>query len=179
MRKGKWRKGDLGRFECENQKLSRFELISLTPGEAVIWYAGKTKTDSVPLHTFQQECVNWWEIQKIGQWPPWAQRGARVTLHGSHARRVLISKVPSANANKPWLATEQTANLQGCGLELRTIRHDFASALVLGEGTLVMPPLIVAEENAHPLRTYWNRLDEGDDYAPDPDKDLFAGFEDV
>lgn len=178
MKPRKWRPGDLGRFACESPKQPRFELLGRADEGVRLWYSGQSEPTVIPIKTFAADCANWWEIQKVGEWPAWARKGARIVLTGPAARHVLVSKVPHGG-DRPWLETRQTINVHGCELEMRTVRYDYASALVVDTSALVILPLGTVEQGGQVVRNLWSRLDEGDDYAPDPHAELLAQFDDA
>lgn len=158
----KWRRGDLGRFESEAKDRPRFEVVSASKEtqEVLVWYAGRTKTLSIPLKTFQRDCVNWWETEEVPPLPEWVVPGARVRF-GESAR---FKQTVLTRLDRGPPRNVVVENLSNKIVQIRSIRADYASCLKDNE-TLVLVPLSIITKAGYHLRTIYDRVLEEDDFG--------------
>lgn len=155
----KWRIGDLGRYRAEDRKRPRFEVINASKEGITVWYGGERKPRLIPLKTFKQDCVNWWDCQAINRdaLPKWFSPGVRFSLHGRGGSVVQAT----VHDTKNYAKTYHTIDVRNAELELRRVRFNFASCLANGE-TLVLVDLKDVLRYGFRRQTRWDKLQEDD-----------------
>lgn len=171
----KWRLGDLGRFRAEDPARPRFEVLGAKRGQHVeVWYGGSTRSTLIPWDTFLQDCVNWWRWNLTVSIPDWLKPGAIIILtKHTHVLQAEIKRKASAphRLQGPQM---HFVDVRG-DLQVRSVRHDYASCLVKPRGPLAMVPVQqIADHGYRPL-TAWDKLrQDGDMFEVEDDlSDLF------
>ena len=179
-----WKKGDLGRFNSEDPKLPRFELIGAEAVEGKrlvrLWYGGESETTTVSWARFKKDCTNTWDFQILNPHaiPTWLEVGASFFLY-PNGRLVTVARVstdfkakdsPRKLKRPPVKRTLDVGNQM---LTVRQIRHDFASCL-MEDGRLVLIQLDHIRRWGYRLQSAWERLMEDDE--DELDEDLFEGL---
>jgi hypothetical protein len=157
-----WRRGDLGRFSNESKELPRFELVGLTPDkkEVSVWYGGDAAPTNVPLQRFKQSCVNWWVSEVVRPVPEWVTPGVKFQIANKEASNLKRAVVRRSYGDR-FTPSVHRIDVQGHTLTMRRRRFDHISCFDEDLRLLVLVPLNTVTSHAQPVRTFWDRLDDG------------------
>ena len=174
-----WKAGDLGRFRAESVKRPRFEVIDRSADKAsiIVWYGGSDKTTLVPIATFRRDCVKDWVLAEIvPPRPSWLQENAEFEFPQNAYVSIRQAEVQDIRTRQTTHA--QSVDVRGEKLQIRRIRNDYASCMLIRTGILVMTPLTVIIQKGLQRRTRWDIVEENlvaEDRAEE-DADLLKDF---
>jgi len=151
-----WRVGDFGRFKNENPKFPRFEVLAADKekGEVDLWYSGSRRSTTIPLATFREDCVNWWNVNVVEGVPDWVYPGVRFTLESPH-RSVVVTLT---QIKAKYSHTDHSIDVIGQPLQFRRRRMDYCSCTIVEPGILLLIPLKTIIKYGRPITTRWDLL---------------------
>lgn len=161
-----WRAGMLGRFEVEDSKRPRFEVLGKNPKRGVaVWYGGNEKPVFVPEDVFKSRCVPHWEIEVVPPLEPWIKKDAVFSLSDPRAARLTQAVVKSG-----YNQQISQVDVLNHDLQLRAIQYDYASCFDRQTKILVMVPLKRIVQFGLQVQTRLDRLLGEDPLGDDPDE---------
>lgn len=132
-----WKVGDLGRFDVENTRRPRFEVLGSKPKHGIaVWYGGSNRPVFVPIDTFRTRCVKNWEMDVVLPLPDWANKGACFRLDDPRAANVTQAEVVTKYHRQLSQVDVRTHTLR-----IRQIRFDYTSCFDEDAKLLVMVPI--------------------------------------
>lgn len=159
-----WKVGDLGRFEVEDKKRPRFEVLGTKPNRGIaVWYGGSANPVFIPVDTFRERCVKSWTLETVPvpTPPDWAVPKASFQILHERAARLTQAVITSG-----YQRQESQVEVTGHTLRIRRIQYDYASCFDEQAKILVMVPLKIIIEYGRQVRTILDRL-MGDDLFDD------------
>jgi hypothetical protein len=163
---GTWKVGDLGRFDVEDPKRPRFEVLGSKPGRGVaVWYGGSKRPVFVPIDTFKAKCVKHWTVEVTPPLLPWIAKGACFRIDNARAARVTQAEVVYGYSRQI-----QQVDVKGHDLRIRHIQYDYAACDDEEEKALVMVPLKIITGFGSQVITSYERLTGPDIFGEDGDE---------
>lgn len=169
-----WKKGDLGRFEAEDDKSPRFVFLGTDKAKANahIWYGGEATPTTVPLKTFLRDCVSWWVFGSLIEPPEWLKPGQLVTVSQPNRKSTWVTQARVPDRRR-IVSNHRQVDIQNKVLQVRSIRRDYASCWIPEDRILALVPLVTLVNHGFVNRTRFDVLAD-DDYDPitEPEEEL-------